>query len=270
MASLFPGMDPFIESAGLWEDFHAKLIGDIERALAALVPERYVVRVGERSYVVLGAEAEEGRHSMLPDAAVVARRPSRQRGRRTAGTAVAELPRQASGPTVMRALIETEFRETYVEIRKSKPHHRLVTSIELLSPTNKRENSEGWAQYLRKRQSLLSGQANLVEIDLLRGGRRMPMADDWPDSPYYLLVARKEQSPRCEVWPAHFRQALPEIPVPLLPPDRDMGLALQPLIDAVFARSRYEGDIDYRQPLRPAPSAADAAWLKKHLRGKTA
>jgi hypothetical protein len=30
----------------------------------------------------------------------------------------------------------------------------------------------------------LLGDANLVEIDLLRSGSRMPMLDLWPDSPF--------------------------------------------------------------------------------------
>ena len=44
MRSPFPGMDPFIECFGLWEDFHTKLIGEMERSLSSLVPDRYVVR----------------------------------------------------------------------------------------------------------------------------------------------------------------------------------------------------------------------------------
>ena len=53
----------------------------------------------------------------------------------------------------MRALVQTEFRETFLEIRELKPQHRLVTAIEVLSPSNKREQSPGWALYLRKRQA---------------------------------------------------------------------------------------------------------------------
>jgi len=268
MASPFPGVDPYIEACGLWEDFHASLIGEIQRALAPLLPQRYVVRAGERSYVVLAPGAGGAEHPMVPDIAVVARRSRGRRPKKTPGTAVAELPALAEGPRAMMALVETEFRETFLEIRELNPQHRLVTSIEVLSPSNKRQDSSGWAQYLRKRQAHLAGHANLLEIDLLRGGQRMPMADDWPDSPYYLLVARKEESPRCAVWPAHFLYPLPEIPVPLAPPDRDVSLMLQPLIEAVYTRSRYDQDVDYRQPLRPPPSADEAAWLKKHLVGR--
>ena len=33
MRSPFPGMDPFIEAQGLWEDYHNKLMGDMERMM---------------------------------------------------------------------------------------------------------------------------------------------------------------------------------------------------------------------------------------------
>ncbi len=46
MPSPFPGMDPFIEACGLWEDFHPKLIAEIERALAAVVPQNIFRAVG--------------------------------------------------------------------------------------------------------------------------------------------------------------------------------------------------------------------------------
>ena len=53
MTSPFPGMDPYIEACGLWGDFHHDLISEIKHALAPAAPERYLVRAGERSYVVL-------------------------------------------------------------------------------------------------------------------------------------------------------------------------------------------------------------------------
>jgi hypothetical protein len=133
MRSPFPGMDPYIEACGLWGDFHHDLISEIKHALAQAAPERYLVRAGERSYVVL---------------------------------------------------VEDEHREAFVEIYEATPEQRLVTSIEILSPSNKRPRAPGYDLYLCKRQSLLLGDANLVEIDLLRGGSRMPMLDLWPDSPF--------------------------------------------------------------------------------------
>lgn len=91
--------------------------------------------------------------------------------------ALAEPDTENEETTVMRAFIEEEFRENFVEIYESAPNQRLVACIELLSPANKRPRSKGRKLYLRKRQSLMLGDVNLIEIDLLRGGERMPMLD---------------------------------------------------------------------------------------------
>ena len=53
MPSPFPGMDPYIESSGVWADFPHGLIGAIKHAVTAVLPGNYVARAGERSYVVL-------------------------------------------------------------------------------------------------------------------------------------------------------------------------------------------------------------------------
>jgi hypothetical protein len=181
------------------------------------------------------------------------------------GPTVTEAPPAQSSPVAMRALVETEYRETFLEIRELHPDRKLITCIEILSASNKRFGTKGWYQYCRKRQAYLEGNAHLVEMDLLRGGRRMPMEDQWPNSPYYLLVARKEQAPACLVWPAHFMYPLPTIPVPLAPPDPDIPLAIQPLIEAVYARSRYDRLIDYSRRLRPRFNRAESAWWEQRL-----
>lgn len=169
----------------------------------------------------------------------------------------------------MRAFIDEHFRENFIEIYESNPDVRLVTCIKVLSPSNKRRGSEGWQQYLRKRNALLLGSANLVEIDLLRGSQRMPMVEPWPNSPYYLLVGRQDRVPYCRVWPAYFHQALAEIPVPLASPDPDVPLALGPLIEAVYARSRYARRIDYAKSLSLPPTEEQGAWLRQCLHGQS-
>jgi hypothetical protein len=193
MKSPFPGMDPFIEACGLWEEFHDDLIAEIKRYLRARLPTGYVARTGKRSYIVLAEANGKEEHS---------------------------------------------FEEKFIDIFELQPRRRLVTSIEVLSPSNKRRRSKGWKRYLRKRHALLLGKANLVEIDLLRGGDRMPMLDPWPASPYTLLVAREERAPRCRVWPAFFDRPLPAIPVPLSRPDPDLTLDLQPLVDTIYEGGR--------------------------------
>lgn len=269
MRSPFPGMDPYIEARHLFEDFHNHLIDEIYRALAAILPDRYVVRTPERSYVAL-AQAEGGDlpSYFVPDVAVASRRAPKKFARKPKASAPATVAQTASTPVLMRALVKSAYREPFIEIRQGDAEHKLVTGIEVLSPSNKRPNTKGWRLYQRKRLSFLSGFANLVEIDLLRGGRRMPMVSPWPDSPYYLLVCRKKQSNQCAAYPAFFTEPLPPIPIPLTPPDADIILDIQPFVEAIYARSRYERDIDYRQPLNPPLTPPEQAWLEERLRAQ--
>ena len=269
MKSPFPGMDPYIEASGLWPDFHDHLIEKIYETLADAAPERYFVRTGERSYVVLAEEEGKASHPFLPDVGVTSP-VSQPSSAEEAG--VATLTEEASdpAPVELRAFIEEQFRESFVEIYESEPETRLITCIEVLSPSNKRRGSLGWDLYLRKRQALLLGEASLVEIDLLRGGQRLPMLDPWPNSPYTLLVARRSRAPYCRVWPAHFQRPLPIIPIPLSRPDPDLSLNLQPLIESISARSRYHRSIDYAKPLAPPLTSEQAVWLEQQLRARQA
>jgi hypothetical protein len=262
MKSPLPGMDPFIEACGHWEGFHGHLIEKIYDALCGVLPEGYRARTGKRSYVVLAKVNGKTEHSFLPDVSITG--PSSRRGRgKTTPAADVE-----TEPVELLAFVEKEFEESFIDIFELKPERRLVTSIEVLSPSNKRRRSRGWKKYLRKRQALLLGKANLVEIDLLRGGDRMPMLDPWPTSPYTLLVSREERAPRCKVWPASFERPLPAIPIPLSRPTPDLTLDLQPLIDAIYERGRYREDIDYAQPLTPPLTEEQTAWLQQRLRAE--
>jgi len=70
-------------------------------------------------------------------------------------------------------LVETiehgPFKESYIEIRRRQGKSvRLVTSLEVLSPSNKTVGNPGREQYVKKQREVLGGEVNLVEIDLLR------------------------------------------------------------------------------------------------------
>src|SRR5262245_46060263 len=136
MKSPFPGMDPYIEDSGLWADFHDDLIGEIKRALATALPERYFVQTGERSYIVLAGVDEKEQKSFLPDLGVLT-----PHGGATAATAVAQ-PAINGEVLTMHAFIDEHFRESFIEVYESDPELLLVTAIEVLSPANKR-STEG-------------------------------------------------------------------------------------------------------------------------------
>jgi hypothetical protein len=53
MKSPFPGMDPFIEARGLWNDLHGNLIAENQRALNAGLRERCEALIFERTFVDL-------------------------------------------------------------------------------------------------------------------------------------------------------------------------------------------------------------------------
>ncbi|HEY7158200.1 MAG TPA: DUF4058 family protein [Gemmataceae bacterium] len=265
MKSPFPGMDPYIEACDLWGDFHGHLIEHIYQQLADAVPERYFVRSGRRSYYVLIESEGKTEHPFIPDVKITASESVKRSKKNSGGVAVAETAAE-SEPLMLRAFLEEEHREAFVEIYEAEPEQRLVTTIEVLSPSNKSPGTKGWKLYQRKRRNALLGDVSLVEIDLLRGGQRPPMLDPWPNSPYTLLVARASRDQYCKVWRASFQRPLPEIPVPLAPPDADVPLRFQPMIEAIYKRSRYGGSIDYGKPLKPPLRGTEATWVKAQLR----
>ena len=267
MKSPFPGVDPYIEACGLWEDFHQLLIVKIYETIAPLLPQGYTVRAGVRSYIVLMEAEGKDENLAKPDIAITQPAKPKKPRKRNGVVAVAE-PDAMADSVPLRAFIAEEFKETFVEIYAQREERILVTCIEVLSPSNKRPATEGWQQYERKRQAMLLGRANFIEIDLLRGGHKMPMLDPWPESPYTLLVCRRKRAPNCRVWLAHFRRPLPVIPVPLLAPDPDLSLDLNPLLADIYSLGRYDEEIDYTRSLTPSLSDEDAGWIRDVLKDR--
>jgi len=105
-------------------------------------------------------------------------------------------------------------REAYLTIRR-KDGKSDVTAIELLSPANKRPGADGYDQYLDERNHVLATSANLVELDLLRGGRRIPLLGKLPAGDFVATVSRSRRRPRAEAYVWSLEQPLPVIPIPL-------------------------------------------------------
>jgi hypothetical protein len=150
-----------------------------------------------------------------------------------------------------------------VEIRDV-AERRLVTCIEVLSPTNKR--GPGREEYAGKRLQILSGPAHLLEIDLLRVGVRFPTAEPLPATPYFVFLSRAEQRKKVEVWPVPLEGPLPVVTVPLLPGDPDVPLDLQQALATVYDIIGYDELIDYSQPSPGPLTPAESAWVEEQLR----
>jgi hypothetical protein len=257
--SPLPGMDPYIEHPEVWSDFHADLAAEIRAGLNRVVQPRYVARLVPRvTYEIV--EIEDTR-SVRPDVSVWQPQPASEQTE--GGVAVV-----STAPVESIVAMELPLRLFTVEVREAATM-RLVAAIEILSPVNKQPGHEAHDEYLRKRRDLLRSGAHLIEIDLLRGGRRPPLERPVPTAPYYVVLSRVSRRPKVEVWPIQLDEKLPTIPVPLLEPDPDAPLNLAMVVAAVYERGGYGVLIDYSQPPPPPPlSDADAAWLDGHLRAQ--
>src|SRR5262249_5269831 len=110
---------------------------------------------------------------------------------------------------------------------------------------------------------VLSSAAHLLEIDLIRQGKRPPMKKRLPDYPYFVFLSRSERRPMTEIWPIAFDSPLPTIPVPLLPGDLDVTLDLQNALTVVYDANRFDLDLDYDLP-PPVPRPDDGnQWLAR-------
>lgn len=154
-------------------------------------------------------------------------------------------------------------RVSFVEIR-DRDGWQLVTVIELLSPANMYAGPDR-EQYLAKRRELQGSTAHLVEIDLLRGGPRMPM-EGLPECDYCVLVSRVEERPVAGLWPIRLRDPLPLVRIPLRPPHADAYLNLQELLHRVYDAAGYE-DYIYRGQPQPLLRGEDAAWAQQFVPG---
>lgn len=269
MAYRFPGMDPYLEDPAIWRGFHHGLAEEIRTRLNISIGPDYYADVEIHT---IFEEVHVGKKSIIPDVGVVTQgafRPVSMTGAGMAGegVAVAE-PIGVEAPLRRKVPIEpVNLRSVHIYITET---NELITSIELISPYNKR--GAGLAEYQRKRESLLSSNVHLVEIDLLRGGQRVgPELQGAPldEADYILLVNRgKRVNPGVwsDIWPVTLDKPLPMLPIPLDPPDPDVLLDLNATLHTVYERAAYERRIDYRQHV-PAPALrpAMAKWLKRHL-----
>jgi hypothetical protein len=146
---------------------------------------------------------------------------------------------------------------------------RLVTAIEILSPTNKGD-ADDQLEYRNKRREFLRAGVSVVEIDLLRGGTSVlyaPAGDRARRDPaeYYVSVVRGWRQGQAEVYPVSLRERLPTVRVPLRRTDPDATLDLQPLVDAAYRNGAYSRTIDYRREPTPPLSAEHAGWANALL-----
>ena len=201
MKSPFPGMDPYIEGQR-WPDFHHELLSSIRARLVPKVLPDYFVNI-EHSVSLRHTEDSADRIVVL-DLSV--EESGVWTGGPEGGTAVAVRP-------VIRTLPKPQtVKQKYLTVR-SMQSREIVTVIELLSPWNKTQRG-GRAEYLDKRVAYLQTPINLVEIDLLRGGERLPTVEPLPRGDYFVFVCKGTQRMKARVYAWPLNHPLPQHPDP--------------------------------------------------------
>jgi hypothetical protein len=239
-------MNPFLEQAAHWRDFHIEFLTTVRRTLTPRLGPNYFVQVAEHVY--LHDRAPGGRGFLGRANVSVAH--TRAAGHVTTDMGAPDAPLEVDLPE------QDEERVRFLEVRDHRGRE-LVAVIELLSPSNKRPG-EDREYYLAKRREILRSPAHLVEIDFLRGWLPMPVRDR-PVCDYSVLVSRAERRPKAGFWAIPLRDRLPVIPVPLRAQDGDVRIDLQDVLNSAYDAAGYERVI-YDEPPEPVLCPEDAQW----------
>lgn len=249
MPSPFPGMNPYLEQPDVWHDFHQRFVPRIAESLANQIRPEYIAKIDDHIYI----------HELAGEERVLLGRPDVSVLHSGGDVAPSTADRAIAAPAIGQISPTVDkIHEPFIEIR-DRETREVITVIELLSPTNKAPGSDR-EQYVGKRKAILACNTHLVEIDLLRGGPRMPVKD-LPVCDYVVMVSRSYERPRVELWPLNLRDPLPLIPVPLRMGRRDATIDLGQLFAEQFDAAGYE-DYVYRTNPQPPLAASDAAWAE--------
>lgn len=258
MPLIFPDMDPYLEHIQVWPDVHASFIVYLSEHLLPLLRPRYIVAVESRVFV----EGPGLEHPIIPDASVRLTHPEL----RSEAVAVLE-----ADPMVEVQVSALEIQETYLTIRDRQAQQRIVTVIELVSPTNKYAGP-GRASYVAKQTEVQHSTAHLVEIDLLRLGPHVlavPEETARYHGPYdYLVCINRAVGWRegFQLYPRRLRDRLPRIRLPLAAPDADLVLDLQAVLARTYEAGGYVDRLDYSAPCLPPLSPEDQRWADELIR----
>jgi len=256
MPTPFPGMDPYLEQSGIWNQIHTSLIVEIQRFLARLLRPKYVVAIEQRSFVSV---TDQSSPMGEPDILVVL-------PRFAAPVIPQRVPALAEvrGAYTVELPMPEEVLQRYLEVR-DRVTDEVITVIELLSPTNKTSHRR---RYLKKRLDILGSETNLVEIDLLRAGKSMPMTGDTPATHYRILVSRAWERPRAQALLFNIQQPIPDTPIPLRRRENEPLLPLNQLLRDVYDAVGYDLMLDYSRPPETPLDADTALWARVWLAAK--
>lgn len=260
MPNPFHGMNPYLENPELWPEVHHLLIGIIAESLNPQLLPKYRVAVEKRVYQMSG---EEALLVGIPDVTVSRSSSAKVTPSNSSNVAVAAT---IASPVTVNVPMPIECREGYLEVRETTTKE-VVTVIEILSPANK-ITGKGRDTYIDKRETILGSRTHLVEIDLLRQGKQMPILHKGEPSRYRILISRSDRRPRADLYGFNLPDAIPAFSLPLRPEDRLPVLDLQMLLDRVYDRAGYDVAIDYSSNPVSSLSEEEINWIDAQLQEK--
>jgi hypothetical protein len=267
-------MDPYLEAPAIWPDFHEAFAAQLRADLNASLPAPYYARLEMRSEVGIVSNGGPS-HRIVSDVAVAD--PSAGAGQ--ADVALRSATGTGTKPITVTVRVDPG-RHQFVEIRDPSQGHKLITLIEIVSPSNKRPGADRRA-YLQKQREVLDSTASLVEIDLLRSGDRLFPYPDLDEAlgrlepaPDYLVLVnpawlRIGAAMDYKVFPFRFGDRLPIVPLPLREGQEEVLLDLQQAFDKAYDAGPYRrGAVNYgvapEPPLTEESARRAETWLREN------
>ncbi len=150
-------------------------------------------------------------------------------------------------------------------------HHRLITAIAndlapKIRPPQNKQSVVGRLQYKTKRQKILRSDSHLVEIDLLRQGKSMPILETDIHNDYQILVSRSNIRPKAELYHFNLQDKIPQFILPLRSEDTEPIVDLQTLLHEIYDQGGYDLRLDYSRSPVPSLSGKDTVWVDELLK----
>lgn len=245
--SPFPGMDPFLEGS-VWHAVHNGLIYQLATMLSEKVPDDLFVDTEVKTILV--DEIGEEFRQMYPDVAVYnARRDDEQ---------IVQEPVEAYGSapatlTIAHLPVKTQSLKI-IELGS----RRVITTIEVVSPVNK--FGQGYADYQSKVEDKQLAGVNVLEVDLIRRGKRKYPATNRESAPYVVQLFEAANH-RTKVWLLQLNERLPELAIPLRHNDQAVRIDLQSALNTFYAERRMGKLMDYGAEV-PPPELTEAQRIQ--------
>jgi len=248
-------MDPWLEDPGIFPDLHNTFIAELRAQMTARLPNHYYTSIENRIFF------EDSDWAKEPDINI-----DKSNRRSPLRSEVTNAVMEYKTKPIIIATKSDPRDEWRLEVRNT-DGDELVTAVEILSPSNKRNKSRGREAYLAKQKEYLDNQTHLVEIDLLRAGLHstsinLAMLSSRTKKPfdYHVCVYRRPPNGRYEIYPFALKEPLPTINIPLLSSEPDAQISLQDVMERSYIQAGYDRRLDYTQQPQPKLNDARLKW----------